>query len=433
MSKNTSSPLIEKIKSILNQCIKENKSANSLCEELGYNRTYFKNLKAKLSQAKEKGIVSKKDFKEIQDLYHKYDNMVKDCKSNTITEQKVVEVKDKSPEEQVTEDRIIRKLRGEYKVIKDKYDHVVKQLEIVEKRCDVIDEIYSSQPQIYKIDPNKNLPKGEAVAIVQLSDWHIEERVDPKVVNGLNEFNPTIAKIRSENCFRNILKLVKKERNDVKINKLILWLGGDFISGFIHEELREDNYMSPVQATLYAKDLLTSGIKFLVDNGNFEEIIIPTSVGNHGRTTSKLQISTSYKNSYEWILYKNLEETFKEYSNIKFLISESEFNYVGVYDKTLRFFHGQNVKFGGGIGGLTIPLIKAIHRLNTQIYADYNFMGHYHNLIHPTKDCTINGSLIGFGSFAQYIGASPEPPVQSFKLLDSRRGFTISAPILCLE
>jgi hypothetical protein len=425
MNFNPKGTTFEKIKVILTACLETGKTAPIISKELGFNKTYLKNLRASFQDQFSKKKVNKKDFEDIQKLYSEYEKQL-NAKPEVVV--KPIEVI-------VNEDRQIRKLKEDVKIYKDKYEHVQKELKLTEKRCEIIDSIYNSEPQIYHIDPDKNYSKekGEAAAIVLLSDWHIEERVEKKSVNGLNEYNPDIAKFRSENCFRNILKLVKKERNDIKIDKLILWLGGDFIAGFLRSEDLQENYMSPIQATLFAKDLLYSGIKFLVDNGNFKEIIIPTSVGNHGRTTEKMQISTSFKNSYEYLLYKYLEDAFKEYKNIKFIISESEFNYIKVYDKTLRFFHGQNIKFGGGIGGLAVPLIKSLHRLNTQINASYSFLGHYHTLIHPTKDCTVNGSLIGFGSYAQYIGASPEPPVQGFRLLDSRRGFTVATPIITWE
>lgn len=36
--------------------------------------------------------------------------------------------------------------------------------------------------------------KNPVIPLILLSDWHIEEKVDPSTVNGLNEYNPDIAK-----------------------------------------------------------------------------------------------------------------------------------------------------------------------------------------------------------------------------------------------
>ena len=96
-----------------------------------------------------------------------------------------------------------------------------------------------------------------------------------------------------------------------------------------------------------------------------------------------------------------------------------------------RFWHGDSVKYGGGIGGLTIPLIKAIHKYNEQVDAYFNFMGHYHQLWQATRDCIVNGSGIGVSPYAQRIGASPEEPMQSFALMDNKYGITAKMPIFC--
>jgi hypothetical protein len=104
---------------------------------------------------------------------------------------------------------------------------------------------------------------------------------------------------------------------------------------------------------------------------------------------------------------------------------------MSVYGRTLRFFHGWQIKFNGGIGGLSIPLYKQIHRWNSNTPAYYNFMCDKHTLSYPTPDCVLNGSLIGFNPYALSHGFSYEPPRQSFTLLDSKRGVTIKAPIFC--
>lgn len=43
----------------------------------------------------------------------------------------------------------------------------------------------------------------------------------------------------------------------------------------------------------------------------------------------------------------------------------------------------------------------------------------------------MTGSLCGFDTYAQSIGASKEPPLQAYRLLDSKYGFTGFNPIIC--
>jgi hypothetical protein len=54
-----------------------------------------------------------------------------------------------------------------------------------------------------------------------------------------------------------------------------------------------------------------------------------------------------------------------------------------------------------------------------------------HTYSQGTPDCQVNGSLIGFNTYAEDSGFKAEEPVQAFTLLDSKYGITIKAPIFC--
>lgn len=318
---------------------------------------------------------------------------------------------------------IVRELRV-------KYQHLLDMYEMSEKRLETMIAI-KEQPTIHDIPPVLSQSKKEAVPIIQLSDWHFEERVDPATINGLNEYNPEIATHRWNKCIQNSLKLIHGQRNISDISQLTLWLGGDFITGYIHEELEEENYMSPTQAVRFAKERIITALKFYADHGKFSKITVVCNYGNHGRTTKKPRVASSYKNSYEWMMYNDIADYFSNNKKFQFIIPNGLFAYVNVMQRMIRFWHGDTIQYSGGIGGLTIPLIKAITRYNQQIEAEYNFMGHYHQNWQATKDCIVNGSGIGFNAYAQKIGASAEKPLQGFALCDKRYGITIKTSIRC--
>lgn len=73
--------------------------------------------------------------------------------------------------------------------------------------------------------------------ILIASDFHIEETVKASTVLGLNEFNIDIAEKRVKNYFANAIYMVKKH----SINNLVVGLLGDFIGGYIHDELAQTN------------------------------------------------------------------------------------------------------------------------------------------------------------------------------------------------
>jgi hypothetical protein len=337
---------------------------------------------------------------------------------------------EKTPLEKIQEDLRVRSLNSKVNEYKNKYDALLKAYQESEQRFEVLIGI-KEKVEIKYIEPINSNATHEAVPIIQLSDWHFEERVDDFTINGLNEYNLDIATKRWNACIQNSLKLIKKENNTSEIKQAVIWLGGDFITGYIHEELEETNYLSPTQATRFAKEKIITALKFYKQHSKLDKITVVCNYGNHGRTNKKPRVSSSYKNSYEWMMYKDIEDYFNSDKLFSFVVPDGLFAYVNIMGFSCRFWHGDTIQYGGGIGGLTVPLIKAISRYNQQIKADYNFMGHFHQLFQATKDCIVNGSGIGFNAYAQRIGASPEEPMQGFCLLDKKYGLTIKTPIFC--
>lgn len=308
---------------------------------------------------------------------------------------------------------------------------LMKRVIELENEIRLLSQVKEHNPQRFVIDEPKTKSKNEATAIVQWSDWHVDEVVELETVNGLNEYNKGVAKQRSVKLAENTVKLLDSQRSAVNINNLVLHLGGDSIGGYIHPELQQTNSMSPLQGIFYAKELHIAGIEHLLKYGNLKNIIVVTSRGNHPRMTPKMQFANDYSMNLETFLYLSLADYFKDDKRVCFKIEQSELSYLTVYDKPLRFFHGHQIRFQGGIGGLTVPLYKAIHRWNANIKAYYNFMCDKHTYSNPTPDCQVNGSLKGYDAFAISLGFSYQPPLQSFTLLDSKRGITIKAPIFC--
>jgi len=257
----------------------------------------------------------------------------------------------------------------------------------------------------------------------------LEELVNPAKVNGLNAYNLKIAEQRAEQFFQNTVKLIKKEQNATKIDTLVLALLGDFISGNIHTELLENCQLRPIEAIIFAENLLVAGIEYLLKNTELN-LIIPCSVGNHTRITHKVHISTEQGNSLEWFMYHHMQNYFKVNKRVQFLISESYLQYVEVFGFIVCLSHGHAVRYAGGIGSLSIPLNKAIAQWQKLRNADLYCIGHWHTLM-DTGNAIVNGSLIGYNAFAMFIKANFEKPQQTFFLVDKKRKCkTVVCPIL---
>lgn len=329
---------------------------------------------------------------------------------------------------EVQEDRRITKLSAEHNSLKRKYAELIKTVEAVEKEKEAILAI--SQPvNVHKIESKVSEgPGSEGVAVVVASDWHVEEKVDPKVVSGLNEYNTTIARKSADSFFQTVLRLIQIESSATQIKTLVLALLGDFFSNDIHEELVETAELLPMDAVMLAQELLASGIRFLLDNSELE-LVIPCHSGNHGRTTERVHISTEKGHSLEFFMYNNLKKIFEKEPRVKFLIADGYHSYLDVFGTMLRFHHGHHVRYAGGVGGITIPVKKAIANWNKARWADIDVFGHFHQLF-DGGNFICNGSLIGYNAYALSIKAEYERPQQAFFLIHKRLGKILTRNII---
>lgn len=272
--------------------------------------------------------------------------------------------------------------------------------------------------------------RGTASALLNLSDWHVEEPVRPQNVNGVNEYNLEIAARRAKTVFEKTLVLLEDARHLAKIDELVVWLGGDFCTLWLHEENMETNLLAPDPAIHFATDLLEDGLLTLAKYAKVSRIRIPTSVGNHGRTTKKPRHGNLMETSREYSMYLHLRRRLRA-CNFDWQIGESYLNYQNIQGKTVRYHHGDAIKYAGGVGGPTIPINKAESQWDKGRKADVSFFGHLHQFIPYGKWC-MNGSLIGFNSFALRIKADPsEQPRQTFAVIDKDRGLTRVLPVFC--
>ncbi len=268
----------------------------------------------------------------------------------------------------------------------------------------------------------------EGTVQVLASDWHIEESVRPEQVADRNVYNLDISKQRMERFFQATRFGIDFSRQAYKIRDMILWLGGDLITNHLHPDNTETNLLSPVEAIAYAYQNIKAGIEYLLEDSELERIVIPCNDGNHGRLTEKMRSAARVQSSIEWLLYKMLADAFAKEPRVQFIIAAGSQIYYDVYDRTVRYTHGDECKYGGGVGGITIPIYKALARWETVRHAELTCMGHFHQRTN-LNDLIINGSLIGYSPYSLSIGARFEPPAQDFSVLGSKRFRGLSMPL----
>lgn len=312
--------------------------------------------------------------------------------------------------------------------------HLVERLRDAEARQSVLDRLNKSMDvrSIRKRPKTANSEKREGTAVILASDWHVEEHVPRRADTAGNYYDLEVADKRVTRFFGGVKWLIEHNRPVFGIRDAVLWLGGDLINGYLREENLEENELAPVQAIKWIQARLVTGIDFLLAEAGLEQLVVVCSHGNHGRTTEKRRISTGAQNSFEWLLYQWLASHYEKDKRIKFVTDESNHQYIQVYDFNLHFTHGDEVKYQGGIGGMAVPLLKAVAGWDMVKRCDYHHIGHWHQL-RDFGNVTVNGSLIGFNAYAMSVRAAPEPPQQAFYILDSKRGKTAQFPVWVSE
>jgi hypothetical protein len=302
----------------------------------------------------------------------------------------------------------------------------------LEKENEVFLEVKSTPPQVIDILPKVSSGTSESALVSVWSDWHSEEHVYPEQVSNKNEYNLDIHRQRFEKLLRGLMAWYKIAARDTKILTIVLALIGDFITGSIHEDLAEGNELPPAQAIHLVFGELISALKFLLANTPSDvTFIVPCHSGNHGRMTKEQRIATEAGNSLEYFMYLMLQDYFDGEKRIQFIVQPGYHSYVrffeGVYEA--RIHHGHQINYGGGVGGITIPVNKAIGQWNKAHKVDLDVFGHFHTRF-DGGNFIANGSMIGYNPYAVSIKASFEKPSQTVFLVNREYGEkTLVAPI----
>jgi hypothetical protein len=328
------------------------------------------------------------------------------------------------------------RLQNELKSLKSSHERLVAELHDRDEQISILKGMAGTKP----LKPIV-LPKGRGrdkqrrgTAVALCSDWHVEERVDPKTVNGLNFYDLALAEKCIDEMAEAIAWLTIDNRYDVR--ELVVALLGDLFSGYIHDELKETAQLSPVRASAW---LLVRLEKFLRRIAalcpNVERFMIVCNDGNHGRLTQKMRAATRTANSLEWFVYFNLAERMRDDPRFEFQIADGVWNYLDVFGRTFGFCHGDTYRYLGGVGGLLIPVRRGLNEDRKYMAfgeqprrVDHVSMGHFHTRM-DLEDVSVNGSMIGISPYSMSIHAPPEARKQSWFLVDEKNGKCLSAPI----
>ncbi len=273
--------------------------------------------------------------------------------------------------------------------------------------------------------------KAPGVPKIMLSDLHWGEQVRAEQIGGVNSYNLAIARRRLRSVVETGIALCKILDPSMGYPGIVVPLGGDMVSGNIHDELASSNELNTMPTVLDLYGNLVPAIRLLADT--FGHVFLPCVSGNHDRDTKKIWSKDRNHTSFGWLLYQFLAAAFAEDKRITFYIPDGSDALYRIYHTRYLLTHGDQFRGGDGIIGPLGPVTRGEQKKNTRNAAvgnDYDVMefGHFHKRM-LTARLRGNGSLKGYDEYAADNNFGFEPPSQNFWVTHPDHGITFDAPL----
>lgn len=320
---------------------------------------------------------------------------------------------------------------GELRLVKRTLEEVETELSRAHEALTFFEEPIPQKPAWLKTPKAQKGHRGTLLAF--LSDTHFGEVVKSEAMAGFNAFNMEIAEKRTYRFFERVIHLTRHYISGVKYDGVVLALGGDIVSGDIHDELLRTNELSTYETLRAIRPWLVAGIEMFAEE--FGNVHVVSAPGNHGRNRRKPEYKDRSANNADTLLAWNLADHFEKVKNITFDVPNAISTDFSIYGTNFRLEHGDEAKGGTGIAGALSPLMIRVNRLRKQAQAegrpfDILLTGHWHQLMSlPAKGIIVNGSLKGYDEYARGKGFEPELPQQALLAVSPEHGIGIQVPI----
>jgi hypothetical protein len=279
------------------------------------------------------------------------------------------------------------------------------------------------QPPAWLLAPSSGKRSRSVIGLL-LSDVHAGEVVSADEILGLNSFDIEICRRRLRRLFAAACEIGPRWIVDCANQGVLLTLGGDLVSGDIHEELRITNGLTAHEQVRFVVEEVTAGIRHLRET--FGRVHVVSVPGNHGRVTVKPTAKLYARASYDTLAASMIADRFEGDKRVTFQIGASRDAVVPVLGHTVFVNHGDGMGTGGGQGfiGPLAPIVRGTKKVEAQQARagrrpDLILHGHYHTSANPGNVLS-NGSVPGYTEYGNGLRASLEPPMQWLFLLHER-------------
>jgi hypothetical protein len=281
----------------------------------------------------------------------------------------------------------------------------------------LVDFYHSARTAKIRVPAWRRATKGKTshvgTVMAQLTDWHLDEVVQPAEVLSLNAYNRTIAEQRVRLWAEKVVSLPREYMRGLDIEGLIIPATGDLFTGEIHEELTATNEDTILGSMLYWMEPIIAMMEML--GQEYRNVELDAVPGNHPRTTKKYDHKQRVKKNFEqffWSVVRDRLADRGKATNVTVNVSESSNMNLNVYGRNYVLDHGYEFKGGTGISGAFAPLSLGSHRKNLRqsvagMPMHTMIIGHMHQIIN-IPGVIMGGTLKGYDEFAFDLNLRPD-------------------------
>lgn len=326
--------------------------------------------------------------------------------------------------ESVKSDSKIIALQDELRILRRKYRELLRSNKSFDEIVCAIKEYVQSWEPVFIPPPKKrHFEAPYDIALLLLSDLHIDEVVSREETWGLAEYDFNIFCQRLQYLSDKIWHILFECMAEYQINELIVACLGDFVSGAIHDELLESASMSVVEQALNGAYVLA---QFLREQAQrFQKVRVYTVSGNHGRLTKTKRYKRRYAD-WDRVLYETAGMILKDQRNVEFKFSSAPFALFEANSAKFLMEHGDAVRTWMSMPWYGIERErtrkKELLENITEVWDSrsksigmfhYMLLGHFHQCAQmdtPRGEVLINGSMVGGSEYSiGKIGVAHRP------------------------
>ena len=282
---------------------------------------------------------------------------------------------------------------------------------------------------------------GPGTPTLFLSDLHWGEVIFPEKVFNANSYNIEIARTRLSYTVKKAVAILHQvlahsaEHGDYP--GIVLVLGGDMVSGSIHDDLTLTNERAEMPVAIDCATHLASAIKYLAKHFPYVHVVgVP---GNHGRLTRRPYAKFYAETNFDWLIYQMIEKMweFGGPDNVTFEFPPVRDITFTVAGRRYRLTHGDQFKGGDSMIGAIGPVTRGDKRKRASASTlpdqlnmyDTLIYGHFHHV--DINSARIgNGCLKGYDEYSVQQGFDFEPPTQLLWTTHPVWGINYIVPII---